>query len=93
MKATRTLLLTASTLALAFGTAYAGGDAKNKSASSGASTNARYDFDKADKNKDGKVSRAEFDEMMKANASTGSTSKAHSQSSGKTADKPSTSSR
>lgn len=93
MKATRTLLLTASSLALAFGTAYAGGDAKNKSASSGASTSARYDFDKADKNKDGKVSRAEFDEAMKANASTGSTSKAHSQGGGKTADKPSTSSK
>ena len=93
MKAIRTLLLTASTLALAFGTAYAGGDAKNKSASSGASTSARYDFDKADKNKDGKLSRAEFDEAMKANASTGSTSKAQSQSGGKTADKPSTSSK
>ena len=93
MKATRPLLLTASVLALAFGTAYAGGDARNKSASSGASTSARYDFDKADKNKDGKVSRAEFDELMKANASSGGTSKAHSQSGGKTADKPSTGSK
>jgi EF hand len=93
MKATRTLLLTASTLALAFGAAYAGGDAKNKSASSGASASARLDFDKADKNKDGKVSRAEFDEVMKANASSGGTSKAHSPSSGKTADKPSSSSK
>jgi EF hand len=91
MKATRPLLLTASLLALAFGTAYAGGDAKNKTASSGASTSARYDFDKADKNKDGKLSRAEFDEAMKANASSGGTSKSHSGA--KTSDKPSTSSK
>jgi hypothetical protein len=41
----------------------------------------------------GGSSPAEFDEMMKASASTGSTSKAHSQGGGKTADKPSTSSK
>jgi hypothetical protein len=96
MKTTRPLLLTASILALAFGTAYAGGDAKNKSASSGASTSARYDFDKADKNKDGKVSRAEFDEMMKASASSGGASKetrAQPASGSKTSEKPSTSSK
>jgi len=92
MKAIRPLLLTASILALAFGTAYGAGDAKNKSASAGASTSARYDFDKADKNKDGKLSRAEFDEAMKASASAGgSTSK--SPSSGKTTSKPSSSSK
>ena len=91
MKATRPLLLTASLLALAFGTAYAGGDAKNKSASSGAGTSARSDFDKADKNKDGKLSRAEFDEAMKASASSGSTGKSHSGA--KTSAKPSTSSK
>jgi hypothetical protein len=83
-----------SILALAGSAAHAGGDAKNKSASAGASTSAKYDFDKADKNKDGKVSRAEYDEMMKASASAGgSTTKAHSQSSGRTADKPSTGSK
>jgi hypothetical protein len=96
MKAIKPLLLSASILTLACGAAYAGGDAKNKSASAGtsSSTSARYDFDKADKNKDGKVSRAEFDEMMKASASAGSsTTKAPSSSSGKTADKPSTGSK
>jgi hypothetical protein len=95
MKATKPLLVGVSILALACSAAYAAGDAKNKSASAGASTSARYDFDKADKNKDGKVSRPEFDAMMKASASSGgSTAKSQSQgSSGKTADKPSTSSK
>ena len=94
MKAIQPLLLSVSIVALACSTAFAGGNsAKNPGASAGASTSARYDFDKADKNKDGKVSRAEYDEMMKANASGGSTTKAQSQGSGKTADKPSTSSK
>jgi hypothetical protein len=44
------------------------------SASSGASASAKYDFDKADKNHDGRISRAEWDEMMKVSASSGSTS-------------------
>jgi hypothetical protein len=92
MKAIKPLLLGASIFALACGAAYAGGDTKNKSASSGASTSARYDFDKADKNHDGKVSRAEFDEMMKASASGGSTSSKTSSGS-KTSSKPSTSSK
>ena len=76
MKAIKPLLLGVSILALASGAAYAGGDAKNKSASSGASTSAstKYDFNKADTNHDGKVSRAEFDAMMKASASGGGTS-------------------
>ena len=92
MKAIKPLLLTASILALASAGAYAGGDAKNKGASSGASTSARYDFDKADKNKDGRVSRAEWDEMMKGSASAGgSSTKSSSQSSGATSSKPTTS--
>lgn len=44
------------------------------SASSGASASAKYDFDKADKNKDGQLSRTEFNDMMKGSASAGSTS-------------------
>jgi EF hand domain-containing protein len=93
MKAIRPLLLGVSILALASGAAYAGGDAKNKSASSGASTSARYDFDKADTNHDGKVSRAEFDAMVKASASGGSTSSGKTSSGSKTSSKPSTSSK
>lgn len=95
MKAIRPLLLGVSILTLACGAAYAGGDAKNKSASSGASTSAstKYDFNKADTNHDGKVSRAEFDAMMKANASGGSTSSGKSSSSSKSSTKPSTSSK
>ena len=94
MKAIRPLLLGVSILALASGAAYAAGDTKNKSASSGASTSAstKYDFNKADTNHDGKVSRAEFDAMMKANASGGGTSSSKT-SSGKTNSKPSTSSK
>ena len=92
MKAIKPLLLGASIFALACGAAYAGGDSKSKSASAGASTSAstKYDFDKADTNHDGKVSRAEFDAMMKANASGGSTSSKTSSGS-KTSSKPSTS--
>ena len=90
MKAIKPLLLGASIFALACGGAYAGGDSKNKSASAGPSASAKYDFNKADKNHDGKVSRAEFDEMMKANASGGGTSSSKT-SSGKTSSKPSTS--
>jgi hypothetical protein len=46
------------------------------SASGGASAkrddkSAQYDFDKADKNKDGQLSRSEFNEMMKGSASAG----------------------
>jgi EF hand. len=94
MKAIKPLLLGVSILALASGAAYAAGDTKNKSASSGASTSAsaKYDFDKADKNHDGKVSRAEFDEMMRASASGGSTSSKTSSGS-KTSTKPGTSSK
>ena len=44
------------------------------SASAGASTSAKYDFDKADKNKDGQLSRTEFNDMMKGSASAGSSS-------------------
>ena len=92
MKAIKPLLLTASILALASAGAYAAGDAKNKSASSGASTSARYDFDKADKNKDGRVSRAEWDEMMKGASAGGSSTKSSSSpSSGATSSKPTTS--
>ena len=93
MKAIKPLLLGASIFALACGAAYAGGDSKNKGASSGASTSAsaKYDFDKADKNHDGKVSRAEFDEMMKANASGGSSSSSKTSSGSKASTKPSTS--
>jgi hypothetical protein len=93
MKAIKPLLLGASILALACGAAYAGGDAKNKSASAGASTSAKYDFNKADTNHDGKVSRAEFDAMLKANASGGSTSSGKTSSSSKSSTKPSTSSK
>ena len=92
MKAIKPLLLGVSILALASGAAYAAGDAKDKSASSGASSSTKYDFDKADKNHDGKISRAEFDEMMKASASGGSTSSS-SKTSSKTTSKPSTSSK
>ncbi|HEV8109458.1 MAG TPA: EF-hand domain-containing protein [Burkholderiales bacterium] len=93
MKAIKPLLLGVSILALASGAAYAGGDAKNKSASSGASASSKYDFDKADTNHDGKVSRAEFDAMMKASASGGSTSSGKTSSSSKSSTKPSTSSK
>jgi len=95
MKAIKPLLLGASIFALACGGAYAGGDSKNKSASAGASTSAsaKYDFNKADKNHDGKVSRAEFDEMMKANASGGGTSSSKTSSGSKASSKPSTSSK
>ena len=94
MKAIKPLLLGVSILALASGAAYGAGDTKNKSASSGASTSAstKYDFNKADTNHDGKVSRAEFDAMMKANASGGGTSSSKTPS-GKTSSKPSTSSK
>lgn len=93
MKAIKPLLLGVSILALASGAAYAGGDSKNKGASSGASTSAstKYDFNKADTNHDGKVSRAEFDAMMKANASGGGTSSKTPSS--KASSKPSTSSK
>jgi len=93
MTAIKPLLLGVSILALACGAAYAGGDAKDKSASSGASTSAstKYDFNKADTNHDGKVSRAEFDAMMKANASGGGTSSGKTSSGSKTSSKPSTS--
>ena len=91
MKAIKPLLLGLSILALASGAAYAGGDAQNKSASSGASTSAKYDFDKADKNHDGKISRTEFDEMMKPSASGGSTSSSKTSAGAKAASKPSTS--
>jgi hypothetical protein len=65
------------------------------SASSGASAGAKYDFDKADKNKDGQLSRAEFDEMMKGSASAGASAKKDDQSpaksgSSKMGDKPGT---
>jgi hypothetical protein len=94
MKAIQPVVLSVSILALASAAAYAGGDAKNKTTSSGASTSARYDFDKADTNKDGRVSRAEFDAMMKGSASAGgSATKAGSQANGKTSNKPSTSSK
>ena len=95
MKAIKPLLLGASIFALACGGAYAGGDSKNKSASAGASTSAsaKYDFNKADKNHDGKVSRAEFDAMVKASASGGSTSSGKTSSGSKTSSKPSTSSK
>jgi len=95
MKAIKPLLLGVSILALASGAAYAGGDTKNKSASSGASTSAstKYDFNKADTNHDGKVSRAEFDAMMKASASAGGTSSSKTSSGSKTSSKPSTSSK
>jgi hypothetical protein len=62
-------------------------------ATSGAS--AKYDFDKADKNKDGQLSRAEFDEMMKGSASAGASAKKDDPSPAKTSsskmgDKPGT---
>ena len=47
---------------------------KSGSASSGASASAKLDFDKADKNHDGQLSRAEFNDMIKGSASAGSTS-------------------
>jgi hypothetical protein len=64
------------------------------SASSGASASAKYDFDKADKNKDGRLSRAEFDDMIKGSASAGASAKKEDQSQAKTGskmgDKPAT---
>ena len=67
------------------------------SASSGASASAKLDFDKADKNHDGQLSRAEFNDMIKGSASAGSTSakdtKAPSPTSSKMPDKSSTSSK
>jgi EF hand len=65
------------------------GSSKSPSASGGASGSgdaaARYDFDKADKNKDGQLSRQEFNDMMKASASAGgSTSGAGQTSAGQT---------
>jgi hypothetical protein len=79
---------------------------KAPSASAGASTksgaSARYDFDKADKNKDGRLSREEFNDMMKGGSasagagasgagSTGSSAAKTPSSSGKMNDKPRTS--
>ena len=90
MKAIKPLLLGVSIFALTSGAAYAGGDSKNKSASASTSASGKYDFNKADTNHDGKVSRAEFDAMLKANASGGATSSSKT-SSGKTSSKPSTS--
>jgi hypothetical protein len=64
-------------------------DSKSPSASAGASGTgsaaARYDFDKADKNKDGQLSRTEFNDMMKGGASAGATSSGTSGSSASTA--------
>jgi hypothetical protein len=71
------------------------------SASSGASAGAKLDFDKADKNHDGQLSRTEFNDMMKPSASAGSTSsgstpakdtKTPAPASGKMGDKPGSSS-
>jgi hypothetical protein len=102
MKAIKPLLLSLSMLALACGSAYAADDAKSKSTQAKPATpSAKYDFDKADKNHDGQLSRAEWDEMMKGSASTGSSSsgstsakdtKTPAPSSGKMGDKPATSS-
>jgi hypothetical protein len=62
------------------------------SASAGAS--AKYDFDKADKNKDGRLSRAEFDEMIKGSASAGASAKkddpSQAKSGARMGDKPGT---
>jgi hypothetical protein len=72
---------------------------KSPSASAGASgagsTSARYDFDKADKNKDGQLSRTEFNDMMKTGASagastSGSTSRSTAGASGSSAAKTQT---
>lgn len=99
MKAIKPLLLSFSMLALACGAAYAADDAKNKSAqakpatpqsssaSTGATAGAKYDFDKADKNKDGQLSRAEFDDMMKGSASAGASAKKDDQSQAKAGSK------
>jgi hypothetical protein len=81
----------------------ASGGGASSGASGGASSgaSAKYDFDKADKNHDGRLSRAEWDEMMKGSASSGSSSsgstsakdtKTPAPSSGKMGDKPATSS-
>jgi hypothetical protein len=60
-------------------------DDKSSSASAGATGSARYDFDKADKNKDGQLTRQEFNDMMKGGASAGaSTSGAGKTSAGST---------
>jgi hypothetical protein len=56
------------------GTSGSASSGTSGSASSGASTSAKLDFDKADKNKDGQLSRTEFNDMMKGSASAGSTS-------------------
>jgi hypothetical protein len=111
MRAIKPLLLSFSMLAFACGAAYAADEAKNKStqakpatpqasssgsASSGASASAQYDFGKADKNKDGQLSRTEFNDMMKGSASAGASAKKDDQSQAKTpgakmGDKPVTS--
>lgn len=86
MRTLKPLLLSLSMLALASGAAYAQEAKKSDpqakpsmsqsgSASTGASAGARYDFDKADKNKDGQLSRAEFNDMMKGGASAGASVK------------------
>ena len=89
MRVIKPLLIGLSLLGLACSGAYAN-DAKQKSdtqakaasassgGSSGAATgaSARYDFDKADKNKDGRLSRSEFNDMIKGS----STSSARSES-------------
>lgn len=66
------------------GAASSGASGSASSGSTGAAASkSRYDFDKADKNKDGRLSREEFTDMMKdGSASAGGTSAAGKTSSG-----------
>jgi len=75
----KSLVLGMSLVAFACASAYANDASKNKSdsqakpsssqTSSTKSSSARFDFDKADKNKDGQLSRAEFDAMTHGGSS------------------------
>jgi|SRR5687768_9088303 hypothetical protein len=68
------------------GSSAAGSKAPSASAGASASgdTSARYDFGKADKNKDGQLSRQEFDDMMKVGASAGGSGSSSGQTSSST---------
>lgn len=106
MKVVKPLLLSFSLLAFAVGSAYAADATKNKDAQAKPSTSqsgkasaggtastagaARFDFDKADKNHDGKLSRPEFDAMLKGDtsASAGSTTKDEAKSGSAKTSKP-----
>src|SRR6185503_8138669 len=73
-KSTQAKPATPSAASPSTGSSSSGSSGMSGSASSGASASGKLDFDKADKNHDGQLSRTEFNDMMKGSASAGSTS-------------------